>query len=425
MSTYLEDCMTLLSKELGDYWASASTSAGATTKDTIVDTALKAKADDWITDECYTRITETDDDSENDERKILKLDNDTGTLTTFAHTEQIPTTCDYEIHRLFTASEKRLSLIHGAKAGFPFIFKQVRDESKTVGNWLRNGDQEEWAETSYADYWQVSDATATKNTTAPYYYRGSTSCQLSGSSGYYYQSNTEVPDLMDLAGKNVTFKAKGYSSEASSLRLTIYDGTTTTNSDYHAGDNKEATLSVSATIAASPSEVSFRVYYTTGATVYVDDLRVTGPTRDKLYIGGLGLALHKPHKISQSPDSSINKEPWKLLRDYEIDGDGYLYIPNASGGYRLRIEGIGYLDFLKTGAVSTEWDAEIALDSPQTEILVAEAAIYLCNQKIVPNDTSGTAQQWMAARAYWQGELRARRARFGMVTPSATISWGI
>ncbi|GAH18020.1 unnamed protein product, partial [marine sediment metagenome] len=161
-------------------------------------------------------------------------------------------------------------------------------------------------------------------------------------------------------------------------------------------------------------------------TVYVDDARVTGPTRDKIYIGDLGLALNRPHQVWQSAVSSIHSEPWQLLRNYTIGSDGYLYLPEGSESYRLRIIGIGYLDFYDTaGAVGTDWEDTIAIDSPQTEILVAEAAIYLCNQKIVPADESGESDKWERALAYWKRELAERRARFGMNAPSATIHWGV
>ena len=44
MSTTLANARIQLSKEIGDYWASTTTSSGSTT--TVVDTALKAKTND-------------------------------------------------------------------------------------------------------------------------------------------------------------------------------------------------------------------------------------------------------------------------------------------------------------------------------------------------------------------------------------------
>ncbi len=95
-----------------------------------MDTALVAKANDWISDspqEMYDFISSGTYDGE--ERKISSLDNTTGTLTVLAHTGQIASAVTYEVHRLFTPSEKRRALIYAAKATFPYIFKKVRDTS--------------------------------------------------------------------------------------------------------------------------------------------------------------------------------------------------------------------------------------------------------------------------------------------------------
>ncbi len=46
MTTSLSTAGEILSKELGDFWSSTTTAAGTAT--TLVDTALKAKANAWI-----------------------------------------------------------------------------------------------------------------------------------------------------------------------------------------------------------------------------------------------------------------------------------------------------------------------------------------------------------------------------------------
>jgi len=58
MTTTLLNAEILLSKEIGDYWSSATTSAGATDYTTLVDTALKAKDEDWVTDGAFDYIAE-------------------------------------------------------------------------------------------------------------------------------------------------------------------------------------------------------------------------------------------------------------------------------------------------------------------------------------------------------------------------------
>ena len=426
MSVSLESALVELSKQIGDYWASTSTSGGSST--TIVDTALSAKAADWITDEAYDRITSGTYDDE--ERKISSLSS--STLTTLAHGGTIATSVTYEIHRLFTATEKRRGLIYAARRIFPYCFKWVRDETLTLGNWLRDGDLEyNWTSTTAHTYWKASTSTMTQTTTLPYYRRSSTSMKIDTAAGYVYQSEAENKDLMDVSERTVTFTASGWCNTASCLRLAIYDGTTTTYSSYHAGDSEwedyidSNEMTVKATIAEGVDTIEFRIYHDVGAGIsYVDDLRVTGPVRDKLYIGDSGLALNKPHQILYSADTSIYREPWLLLRDYHVGSDGYLYLPSGVSDYRLRILGIGYLDFLVSGSASETWAATIAIDKPQLDILVAEAIVYLYMQMVIPNYTSGDNAQYAQALAYWQAELEARKRKYGMLPPPATIHWG-
>jgi len=430
MSTDLLSAEALLSKQLGDYWSSTTTGTGSSSTK-IQDTALMAKANDWITDETYIMITDAtaDNSTDEEERKATSLDNSTGDLTVLALSGDPGDGKTYRIHRLFTASEKRRALIHSAKWCYPRIFKQIFDETKVLGDWLRNGSCEEWASASYPDHWRVDTVTATANTTAPYYKHGLKSCKLDGSAGHLYTTNTLVPDFDRLAGKTVTFTAQVHTDTASSVRLAIYDGTTTTYSDYHPGTSDwtedDDPLEVQATIADTPTSVEFRVYYSSG-TAYIDDMRVTGQTRNMIYIGDLGLARNQPHRVSRLRTIYGQREHPYPIRDGTVDKDGWLHLPSTESGYTLRIEGIGYLDFYdSSGDVGTDWDDTIDIDSPQTEILVAGAAVYLCNQMIVPNETSGTSEQWEKALRYWQGEFRDRSAKFGMIPPNAMVSWGV
>jgi len=430
MTTSILNAEIILSKSLGDYWSSVTTGTGSSATN-IQDTALKAKANDWITDETYIMITDEDaeNDTDEEERKATALDNSSGDLTVFDLSGDPGDGITYRIHRLFTASEKRRALVHAAKWCFPHIFKQVFDETKVLGDWLRNGSCEEWAETSYPDYWRASTVTAAKNTTAPYYKHGAASCELSTAAGYLYTTNTLVPDLERLAGKTVEFTAQVYADTADSVRLAVYDGTTTTYSSYHPGTSDwtedDDPLEVQATIADTPTSIEFRVYYASG-TAYVDDMRVTGPTRNMVYVGDLGLARNEPHRVSRLRTIYGQAEHPYPIRDGTVDKDGWLHLPSDISNYTLRIEGIGYLDFYDSdGAVGTDWEDTIDIDSPQTEILVAGAAVYLCNQMIVPNFTSGTSESWKEALKYWQGEYRDRYAKFGMLPPNTMINWGV
>lgn len=284
MATTLAECRKQLSREIGDYWNSTTTSSGSST--TVVDTALKAKSNDWISDapqEMYDLITSGTYADE--ERKISSLDNTSGTLTTLAHGGTIASAVTYEVHRLFTASEKRTALIYAAKAAFPYIFKKVRD----------------------------------------------------------------------------------------------------------------ITLQVDADVIGEPIDIST-----------------------------LGLLNNTPNRISQASEADSTEEYWEVLRNWRVESDGKLRLLEGTTDYYLKIEGIGYLDFLTTGTttVSTAWAATIAIDSPQLYVLTAEAAVYLFTQFMMPNFTTGDRKEIAPLLEYWVKQTEYRKSLYKMVPPPPTIQWG-
>ena len=424
MSTNLKNAAILLSKHLGDNWQGTTTAGGTVT--TLIDTALLAKESDWIGDYAYCIIRSGTCDTQ--ERKATALSS--STLTTLAYTAAIAASVQYEIHRLFSASDKNEALVHAAKASFPWLHAKVYNQTKTAGNWLIDGDFENWASSTALTYWTATTVAAAQESTIKQ--RGSYSLKITGTAGYVGQSDTNNPDLLKLAGQEVTFKAKARASVASSLRLAILSSTTLTYSDYHPGtsvwsdedgeNNLNDYLEVTATIADNPSAVAFRVYEDVAAsTCYVDDARVIGPSYDKVYVGDLSLAQNYPVQVYETRNDDVFKEPWIRLRDFSLDSDNYLHLPTATKDYQLRIIGTGYLDFLAASVASTAWTATIAVDEPQSWILAAEAAVYLCNQRVLPNFDSNTTTRWEKALAWWMNERQERRNKFGMPTPNALV----
>lgn len=426
MATTLLNCELELSKQLGDFWSSTTTSAGDANGTFLIDTTLRAKREDWITDEATVMITSGTYDEQ--EREIDNIDRETGYLTVRRpFGGAIATSVTYRIHRTTSADEKRRALVYSARHTFPHIFTEVKDESKVLGNWLRNGSFEQWTVSTVPDHFVTATVTAAKNTTAPYVYHGAASMKLSTAAGSVYTTNTQVPDFNELAGKSVTLKLKrAWCDTASCLRIGIYDGATYTYSDYHDGDSAitelDDPLYCDAVIADEPTEVRFSVYHDVATgTSYADDLRLTGPARNKYHMGDLSFAQDKPHQVSVEQSDYSQAEPWVQMKGWEVDKDDYLFIPSALSNYRLRIEGIDYLDFLLAGASSTDWSATIAINAPQTDILVAEAAVYLYQQKLFPNYTSGETKRYEGALGYWLEELRSRRGKFGMNAPLMSV----
>ncbi len=432
MATTLANCRIELSKQIGDYWASITTSTGVTT--TLVDSVLMVKANDWISDapqEMYDLITSDTSTGTvlNDEKKLTSLDNTTGTLTTLAHSNNVNVGVGYEIHRLFNASEKRRALIYAARHSYPYLYKTIRDESKVTGNWLKDGSLEVWTSTSALTHWTTSVSTIAQTSTAGLFKHGKYSCKLSTAAGYIEQSIANWEDLKRLAGRTVTFTVQGHCNTASCLRLSVYDGTTTTYSDYHDGDSGWTTdnspLTVSATIKDHPTAISFKIHHSLAAATvsYVDDARVESGINDKVYIGDLLFARDAPHGVYLEQGGYSQLEPWERLHKYTVDNTGYLYLESVPNGYTLRLVGMGALDFLLNGTSSTAWTATIDINAPQTDILVAEAIVYLYTQMILPNYTSGERESFLQMLQYWEKELEARRAKFSMIPPPATVRW--
>ncbi len=437
MSTTLLAAEQALSKELSDYWSSTTTGAGSAT--TLVDSALMAKANDWVTDNTWAILLYEPSGAAAiyDERKVSTLSNTDGTLTTLTFAAAPGSGVDYSLHRLFSPSDKRIALIAAAKNGYPDIFNEIWDESIVSGNWLKDGSFEQWTTSTDLTNWTDTTVTTTQTSTAGYTRHGTYSVALSGVAGTLVQEwkagTAEFEDLKYLRGRSATFTCQGWAAEASDLRISINDGTTQTYSSYHAGDNawtednpRNDSFYVTQYITPNATQVTFTIHWNGLGAAYVDDARVISEPRGKLYIGHLNIARNRPHQVSIEPSYYSQEEDWVRISDYKVDPSGYIYLPT---GYvsdrRLRIRGIGYLDFLVSGVNSTAWTATIAIDDPQLKILVAEAALYLYMQMSLPNFETGTRDEYQKAAAYWRSESASRRAKFGMISPPASAHWGI
>ena len=200
MSNSILACCTALSKELGDYWESATTTGSASS---LIDTALKVKANDWITDDTWDFIVDTDHSRFEEERKISSLDNTSGTCTLVtSHEATLGIGCEYQIHRLFPASEKRRAILAAIKMVYPALFTEIWDETLVTGNWLKDGSFERWDDANTLTDW-TDDGTVilTRTTASPYYKHGVYSCKLGTAAGLIHQDVTNFDDLKHLAGK--------------------------------------------------------------------------------------------------------------------------------------------------------------------------------------------------------------------------------
>jgi phage-related protein len=118
---------------------------------------------------------------------------------------------------------------------------------------------ESWSagDSSAPDGWAMSGtagSVAKEDTTIKY---GSYSMKIISGSSNSYKATYSHSDYDDYEGKTITFGMWVKCSTASKARIYIYDGTTTTNSSYHAGDGEWEWIEVEGQIGASNTELTF------------------------------------------------------------------------------------------------------------------------------------------------------------------------
>uniref|UniRef100_A0A6H1Z6V4 Uncharacterized protein n=1 Tax=viral metagenome TaxID=1070528 RepID=A0A6H1Z6V4_9ZZZZ len=111
--------------------------------------------------------------------------------------------------------------------------------------------------------------------------------------------------------------------------------------------------------------------------------------------------------------------PMLPFHDWDITPDGKLFFDYSfSAGYKIMVVGIKPLTFTSSGAAET-----IALDSPFDLVLSAQAALYLCKQKVLSAGTQNV-ERWQQLVQSWTQELAQRKMQYHMVPPTGTIISG-
>lgn len=171
---------------------------------------------------------------------------------------------------------------------YPSLHKRLDDLTLITGNILPNASFEDWASSSYPDFYGVTNATAAETTTAGLIrgQRGTTSALVTASAadGYVYISSDNYPRLLDLMGHDVDFYAWAYPSAADDAFLTIY----TVSNDGSTTQTLSSTTSCPASVFTrleledqtlnddlEEIQIRFRVH-TNGETCYFDDAVVCG-----------------------------------------------------------------------------------------------------------------------------------------------------
>ena len=445
MSSSLDTLVQELSKQLDDNWRSIAVTNTTNPTYTVKDTALSEKQADWVTDGTGSAVASTvyivtalrgsplaSAAPEGEERVVNALTPSTSLLTTttlYPFTAAVANTDIYEVHRLFTRAEKERAIQYGCYATFPAVYKQI--SAYTRHSWIKDSTFYKWTTTTNPTYWNVDTVTATQTTANPnIWFPGSSSCALSAATGFISQRITEYEQLAYLQNTSITFKARIKASTASQIKLAVWDGTTLTSGDYHAGGGDWSDpddLDVTASIPDAPSEVEFRIYYDSLATTaYVAEAWTTGGGGQKsLDVSPYGLFQNRPSQIHKITDEDYPEGTFTLVHNWESPTSDALvrFRSSVTEGALLRILGMGFLtqpenaDLIKaTAAISTEADA------PQIQIIVAEAAVYLYDLLIARSPFQDITRG-EAIKARWENLAARRRIQFNMPQPAGTIHY--
>ena len=145
-------------------------------------------------------------------------------------------------------------------------------------NYVGNGSFETMSAAT-AREWTISGGTLAASS-APVY-RGTKSLKVTvGSAGTATVSQTAIASITSadntgMRSKYVTMSGMVYASAASTARLQVYDGTTTTTSDYHSGAAGWERLTKTAQLTSATGSVTARLLVSNSAAVaYFDEVAI-------------------------------------------------------------------------------------------------------------------------------------------------------
>jgi len=383
-----------------------------------------------------------EDEANIGEERLVSNDDGTSTLTVLSAwtAEAASEKANFRLCPYKWGNRKR-AIIEAIKEVYPNLFLPLDDRTLITGNILPNSHFEDWASSSYPDFYSVTSATAAQTTTAGLYrgQRGTSSALVTASAadGYMSITSKDYPRLLDLMDKDIDFKCWAYPSVADDAFLTIYT---------IQADGTEQTLNSTTTCPASKwtlleledqdinddiveIQLRFRVH-TKDATCYFDAARVTGRDireyllPDDFYNGSLLKVYIQTSGYSDDACDDILPRYWERVFGYDIIDDGtykYLYLPYLYGAERqIRLIGNKPLEDLTGTTEAAALALTISLDGQRLNILTEYAAYYLLtieSAEVSSEDRSHTEQQ--AAKHYYK--YQTLKATHGMPRPSGTM----
>lgn len=158
------------------------------------------------------------------------------------------------------------------------LVREVLMYGFVAGSPIYNAGFDYWTSATTPDGWAANgSATLAKEVAGANTFNSRQSLKVSGSADYVTQSEPWKSWLEDFKGGSLRFYCPALASNASHARIAIYDGSTTTYSDYHTGGGAREILDTgSVEISPTATDLEVRLYNDDTNAVYFGDCWVEG-----------------------------------------------------------------------------------------------------------------------------------------------------
>lgn len=363
----------LISQAVGGYHTDATTSAGSAGGTTAVCSRLAKFPDDWFNGWWLVLPNGPSGAGSYTAEQVSDFTQSTGTITLAAAVgapTEIATSNTFELH-YNDPTDLHNALNRAAEMLYPSLYLPIRDESLMIDQRLVNGGFESTVSGGAHPSWTNAGAGVTVTGDTSIVWHGSQSAKIvagGGAAGQMYQAIT--PALLEVTGDDIKLKSKVYATAADTARIGVsFDGGSTyTYSDYHSGADQWETLSIDTTVPSTASSIRAYLEVAASGTGYFDAAwckvgslyRYTVPST----------IITGPHFVSQVVDPDRPDGPY-----YAFGQQPFAAYHQPSEGYRLRLEGMGYLTRPTADTGSFE------VDGARLDLLIARAAEWFFAQE--------------------------------------------
>lgn len=351
-------------EELGDYRTETATSSAAGS--IAAATVLTDKPDNFYNDWWVMPMAGT---YINVPKRVSTFTSSTGAFVPLSNWAGAPGNVAFIVSR-FNPADITRALNEAAQEGYPYLAREIVDETLITGDWLRNGGFEDWAVSTIPDNWANLTAITIAKVTTPIlssarvYGQAQVSLACIADGDGIGQSAVEHKRLLDLVSHSVTFRAFVLAN-GTAAKVRIGQTSGYTYSSALASSNTWELLSVTATIASTSKSTKFDVMGTTTITVYADNARVVGPPKYDYYLPSsfrhVTQVSFQTSGLSQYPCDDLGQTfPFAPLSTPEIHFDGtdrVIYLPlDLPHEHKIRLVGKGTLSTLSALTDTVELD---------------------------------------------------------------------